>query len=130
MLSCLVTLPSGANFDRLYKEILVNIVRSAGLNPIRVPDLHRPHALDEILGCFDDAAVCIADLTAQNPGVFYVLGVAQGLGTPVVILVQNAGELPFDLKLARYLIVYRPDGPRWQDMLSLQLQAALRRIAP
>jgi hypothetical protein len=75
------------------------------------------------------AAVCIADLTGQTAGVIYVLGLAHGMGKPVILLVQSAGELPFDLRLRRH-IVYHPAASKWEDMLSLQLQAALRDIAP
>jgi hypothetical protein len=129
MPSCFVALPFSASFDRYYKQILARTILSAGLNPIRSEDITHPHTFEQISSGVAQAAVCIADLTGQTPGVIYVLGLAHGLGKPVVLLVQNAGELPFDLKLGRH-IVYHPTASKWEDMLSLQLQAALRDIVP
>jgi nucleoside 2-deoxyribosyltransferase len=129
MPSCLVALPFGANFERYYKQILSPTILSAGLNPIRTEDIGRPHTFEQISSGMSKAAVCVADLTGQTAGVMYVLGLAQGLGKPVVMLVQSAGELPFDVRLRRH-IVYHPAASKWEDMLSLQLQTALRDIVP
>jgi len=129
MPSCFVALPFSANFELYYKQILSRTILSAGLDPVRSEDISRPHTFEQISSGMAKAAVCIADLTGQNPGVMYILGMAHGLGKPVVLLIQSGEELPFDLTLGRR-IVYRPGASKWEDMLSLQLQAALRDIVP
>lgn len=128
MPSCLVALPFGANFEHLYK-ILCRTILAIGLDPVKSEDISRPHTFDQISSGMANAVVCIADLTGQNPGVMYVLGMARGLEKPVVLLIQSGAELPFDLRLARH-IVYRPGASKWEDMLSLQVQAALRDLVP
>ena len=45
-----------------------------------------------------EADVCIALLTGLNPNVFYELAVAQCAARPVVILIQEGQDLPFDVK--------------------------------
>jgi hypothetical protein len=54
---------------------------------------------------------------------------AHAWGKPLIQLVQNGDQLPFDLKFMRH-ILYRPGAPRWEDMFSMQLAAALRELAP
>jgi len=129
MPSCLGALPFSADFHRYYKEIFSRTILSAGLDPNRTEDISRPHTFEQISSAMAKAVVCIADLTGQTAGVMYVFGLSHGLGKPDVMLVQSAGDLPFDLRLRRH-IVYHPAASQWEDMLSLQLQAALRDIVP
>ena len=42
--------------------------------------------------------VCVALLTGNNPNVFYELAVAQCAARPLIILVQEGQELPFDVQ--------------------------------
>lgn len=49
------------------------------------------------------ATLVVADLTALKPNVLYELGVAHGLGVPVLTLCQRSGdEMPFELRSYRY----------------------------
>jgi hypothetical protein len=43
------------------------------------------------------ADIVVAEMTARNPNVFYEAGYAHGLGKPVILLTQSAGDIPFDL---------------------------------
>ncbi len=43
------------------------------------------------------AAFVIVDLTEAKPNVYYELGIAQGLGKPVIITVKKGTTLPFDV---------------------------------
>lgn len=129
MATCFVSLPSSAPFDSYYKQILAGAIMRVGLEPVRAEDIGRPRAFDQIREGVRNAAACVADLTGLSAGVLYALGLAHGLGTPVVLLAQSSDELPFDLRFVRY-VVYHPGAARWQDMFSMQLQAALRALAP
>ncbi len=56
---------------------------------------------DEILG----ADLCVAVLTDHNPNVFYELAVAQAAARPIIILIKQGQDLPFDvqdLRCVRY----------------------------
>jgi nucleoside 2-deoxyribosyltransferase len=73
----------------------------------------------------------VADLTDRNPNVIFELGMAVGLGKPVLLLSQDsAADLPFDLR-ARQVVVYRPDEigsiRRYLDLWLRDLLAARRR---
>ena len=122
-------MPSGTAFDAYYNQLLVRAILRAGLEPVRADDIDKHRAIeDQIRSGVADAAACIVDLTGRNITVMYVLGVAHGMGKPVILLVQSPDDLPFDLRFVRY-IVYRPGTARWEDMLSLQLQTAIRESA-
>ncbi len=53
----------------------------------------------------------IADLSGQNPNVFYEVGIAHTLGKPVLLLSQSIEDVPFDLRHRRVLpYEYTPIG--------------------
>ena len=124
--TCLVSLPPGSSFDSYYNQVFVRAIMRAGFRPVRADDIDRHRAIEyRIRNDVAEAAICVVDLTGRNVNVLYVLGLAHGMGKPVLLLVQNADDLPFDLRLVRHLL-YRPGTAKWEDMLSLQLQGAIR----
>ena len=50
------------------------------------------------------ATLLIADLTHASPNVYLEVGYAWGLKKPTILLVQNVGELKFDIKGQRCLV--------------------------
>jgi hypothetical protein len=50
------------------------------------------------------AEVVIADLTNKNPNVFYELGLCHAIGKKVVLVAQDTGDIPFDLRGVRTII--------------------------
>jgi hypothetical protein len=44
------------------------------------------------------ADIIVADMTGRNPNVFYEVGYAHALNKRVILLTQNADDIPFDLK--------------------------------
>jgi hypothetical protein len=61
-----------------------------------VPSLERitPRILDGI----KHSAFVIADVTEKSLNVFYEIGLAEGIGRPLIITAKNGTELPFDIK--------------------------------
>ena len=57
-----------------------------------------------------DAQLIVADLTGRNPNVFYELCFAHSFGKPVVILVDKAENLPFDVKNERVIALGNGHG--------------------
>ena len=50
--------------------------------------------IDEIWSCIKNADVVIADCTSRNPNVFYEIGIAHTLGTPVILITQDIEDVP------------------------------------
>lgn len=57
--------------------------------------------LKDIVVGINNADVIIADLTNLNANVFYELGLAHAMNKSVIIITQDIGELPFDIKSYR-----------------------------
>ena len=45
----------------------------------------------------------MADITDQNPNVFYEAGIAHTLGREVILITQSKQDIPFDLQHLRYV---------------------------
>jgi hypothetical protein len=63
-------------------------VDESNLNKRIIPEIHR-----QVRQC----AFVIADVTEQNPNVFYELGFADGLAKEVILVAKKGTELPFDI---------------------------------
>jgi hypothetical protein len=124
---CLVALPSGPIFNVCY-EVLQRALKASAVQPLRAGALDRPHAFEQIRDGLEKACACVVDLTGHAEVPLYVLGMAHGAAKPVLLLAQDASHLPWDLRLGQH-IIYRPLGPRWDDMLMSQLRSALRDVA-
>lgn len=62
---------------------------------------NQQNILQDIVEGIHQADVIIADLTGLNANVFYELGLAHAINKKVIIITQDLGELPFDIKSYR-----------------------------
>jgi len=72
------------------------------------------------------AEVVVAEISDENPNVFYELGFAHALGKEVILLSQNVLNRPFDISTAR-LLHYRVDD---LPLLGKRLKHAFAQISP
>jgi len=105
--TCFVLMPFDPRFDEVY-ETLRSTLQSPDLNLIcrRADDVRAPNILDTILKNIAQAEYVLADLTGSNPNVFYELGIAHCVkdAANVVILAQDIGSVPFDLRHLRCIL--------------------------
>lgn len=59
--------------------------------------------IQDVANLIGRAKVVICDLTGRNPNVFYETGIAHTLGRDVILITQNAGDVPFDVGHIRHL---------------------------
>ncbi len=92
----------------------------------RADQIARPGRITEqIIDAITSADAVIADISGLNPNVIYELGYAHASGATLLLLSQDPGASPFDLRDLRQ-IRYRPERPEeCLEELSLQLRAAL-----
>lgn len=77
---------------------------AAGLRCRRADDIwENPAVIQDVVSLIDRSKVVVCDCTGRNPNVFYEIGIAHTLGRDVVLLTQNEGDIPFDLRHLRYL---------------------------
>lgn len=114
MPTCFVIQPfDGGPYDKRYNDVYEPAIRAAGYDAYRVdqdPSVSVP--IESIENGIRSAIVCLADITVDNPNVWYELGYAFASGRPVV-MVCNAERLgkkfPFDIQ-HRTIIVYKSES--------------------
>lgn len=95
-----VITPFNDDFLALYEEL--KRVFGEDFNFKNAGDLdNQRNILQDIVEGIYNAQVIIADLTGLNANVFYELGLAHAMNKKVIIITQDIGELPFDIKSYR-----------------------------
>jgi nucleoside 2-deoxyribosyltransferase len=114
-------------------DAISDTLKQAAFEPFRPDKVPAGQEISEaIQGALRRSAVVIADITGKNPNVLLEVGVAIGLGKPVLLLSQGLLEdVPFDLK-GHQVAVYRPDDLlKVSRYVSVWLRDVLaRRAAP
>jgi len=107
MATCFVIQPFDKDkFDRRFTDVFEPAIKAAGLEPYRVdrdPSVRIP--IDQIEAEIRRAEVCFAELTSNNPNVWYELGYAFAVGKDVVMITEERTTFPFDIQ-HRHIITY------------------------
>jgi len=99
-----VIMPFGEKFDLVY-ECIEKSVTQAQLKCIRADkEVFSGIIMDKIKENIARAGIIIAELSEQNPNVFYELGLAHAWNKKVIMITQNIRNIPFDLKHWRMVI--------------------------
>lgn len=119
---CFVVMPFGSkplndgsgrtyDFDKVYRVIIRRAIREAGLEPLRADERTVSDIIHaDMFKNLRDRAVVLADLSLENPNVFYELGARHVMSAKGTVLMCRMGsDLPFDVKLSR-VIFYDFDG--------------------
>ncbi|MDR0769894.1 MAG: nucleoside 2-deoxyribosyltransferase [Burkholderiales bacterium] len=130
MPTCFVIQPfDSGKFDKRYDDIYVPAITTAGLEAYRVdrdPGVEVP--IDAIEEGIRNSAVCLADITTDNPNVWYELGFAFATGRPVVMVCSNervSTKYPFDIQ-HRTITEYKPESSSDFDSLKAILSERIK----
>lgn len=99
-------------FDQRYSESYKPAIEKAGLEPYRIDaDLSVRIPIEDIEKGIRESAVCFADITIDNPNVWYELGFAYACGKDVVMVCSNerTGHFPFDIQ-HKQIVTYSTNG--------------------
>ena len=122
-----VAMPYGPSWYESVKETIVQSAGNRGFSCIISDDLAKPGSIiTQVWEGIRRSEALIADLTGVNPNVYYELGLAHALGKPTVILTQDQGELPFDVRPLRRINY----SPRDHETLAQELEKAFAQIPP
>jgi hypothetical protein len=125
--TCFVMQPfDQAVFDQRYEDVFVPAIRDAGLEPYRVDqDLKVSIPIQDIEVGIRDSAICLAEITQDNPNVWFELGYAIACGKEVVLVCskERTTKFPFDVQ-HRTIITYPTGSPR--DFKKLQADITAR----
>lgn len=132
MPTCFVIQPfDSGKFDKRFDDIYAPAIEATGLNAYRVdrdPGVEVP--IEAIEEGIRNAAVCLADITTDNPNVWYELGFAFATGRPVIMVCSNErthGKYPFDIQ-HRTVINYKPESSSDFDSLKSELSQRIKAL--
>lgn len=111
---CFIIQPFEPTFIERCEEYFKPAIKEAGLLPYRVDEHYEPEQLLKINVIYKEiqnALVCLADITVNNPNVWYEFGFADGKEIPVVLICDKEARenLPFDVN-QRDVYFYRSDS--------------------
>jgi len=100
-----VLMPFGKAFSNIYQFGIKGAAEDAGAYAERLDDqIFTDGILDRIFNQINLADVIVADMTGRNANVFYEVGYAHALGKLVLLLTQDAEDIPFDLKHRQHVV--------------------------
>jgi hypothetical protein len=129
---CFVIQPfDSGKFDKRFTDVYKPAIEAAGLEAYRVDnDLSVSIPIDSIENGIKQASVCLADITSDNPNVWYELGYAFACGKPVIMVCseeRTGKKYPFDIQ-HRSIMPYTADAPSDFDKLRDNLTAKVKAI--
>lgn len=113
MATCFVIQPfDGGKFDKRYRDVFEPAIRDAKLDAYRVDkDASAEVPIDSIEDGIKAAAICLADITLDNPNVWYELGYARAAKRPLVLVCSKERTTPFPFDIQhRSIIRYEFDS--------------------
>ena len=100
-----VLMPFDKTFSDIYQFGIKGAAEDIGAYAERLDDqIFTDGILDRIFNQINRADVIVADMTARNANVFYEVGYAHALGKIVLLLTQDAEDIPFDLKHRQHVV--------------------------
>lgn len=119
-----VLMPFASEFEDTYKFGIKEPATQLDIVAERVDEqIYSEGILERIYRQIDLADIIIADMTGQNPNVFYEVGYAHAKGKLCIHITSYSDDIPFDLKHKRH-IVYEGSINTLKDRLIEELSWA------
>jgi uncharacterized membrane protein (DUF2068 family) len=96
---CFVVMQFTQEFNTLYTDVIRPVCEAFGYRVVRADDFYTSgQIIEDVTQSIRTASLIIADVTPDNPNVFYELGFAHAIGKATVLLSDKKRErLPFDI---------------------------------
>ena len=124
--TCFVIQPfDNDKFDQRFTDIFEPAIKAAGLDPYRVdrdPTVTIP--IERIEEGIKSAKICFAEITLDNPNVWYELGFAFASGKDVVMVTEERQKFPFDIQ-HRHVINYKTTSKSDYEKLEIAIKEKL-----
>ena len=110
---CFVIAPigeAGSNIrersDQVLKHIIRPAVESCGYKAVRANEIPKPGMItNQIIRHVVEDPLVIADLTGQNANVFYELAIRHAIRKPIIQIINQVEDIPFDVGSMRTISV-------------------------
>lgn len=92
-------------YNELYADVIKRICDEFDLETVRADETYGPGLiLADILSSIIESKFIIAEITPQNPNVYYELGYAHALNKATILIAEKPSNLPFDVSPFRILL--------------------------
>jgi hypothetical protein len=126
---CFVLMPFAAALKNVYAVLKSVVEDYAGCECVRADEIGQSSRItDDVYEQIIRARFLIADITGQNPNVYYELGLSHALAKEVIVLVQAGSAIPFDVRGIRYLEYSTEDLGELRKKLSEYIRRALQTV--
>ena len=122
---CFVLMPFKKHLKPVYDKHICKVCKKLNFPVTRADQIFSINPIiEDILQAVKDSNIIIADLTDNNPNVFYEIGICHTLKKQVVLITQN-DHVPFDLShIRRIRYEYTSQGMKaFEESLSNTLKA-------
>lgn len=120
---CFVCIPFEERFQDIYELGIKSVVEKLGFTCDKSDEIqHNNDILRVIYNRIRRAYIIIADMTGQNPNVYYEVGYAHAHNKEVILLTQKVDDIPFDLRGYNH-IVYKGKITLLQNKLRARIEA-------
>lgn len=119
----------GGLYDELYNNVIKPLFIQHNMKPIRADEIsNSTFILEDIIRSLQTASIIIADITPNNPNVFYELGFAHAIGKDVILLCEKEkrSSLPFDV--SAYRTIFYENTMLGKDKIEGELNKYVREI--
>lgn len=92
-------------YNELFEEVIRPVVETRGFECIRADEFYTSTPiLKDIIDSITQSSIIVAEITPDNPNVFYEIGYSHAINKPTILLCDRKREkLPFDLSSFRTL---------------------------
>ena len=128
---CFVIQPfDGGKFDKRFDDVYRRAIVKAGLEAYRVDrDASASIPVQQIEQAISEAAVCLADITLDNPNVWFELGYAIASNKEICIICSEERKTPFPFDVQhRHIVKYSADSTQDFERLGQRIVERLRSI--
>ena len=88
--------------DIILKHVISKVVNKFGYVTVRADKISKPGIItSQIVDHILNDHLVIADLTGQNPNVFYELAIRHVIKKPIIQMIQQGEKIPFDVSTQR-----------------------------
>ena len=123
-----VVMPFKDEYASLYDDIIAQACKDRRLSVVRADRILEPGNIPQlILQRIRDAFFIIAELSEDNPNVFYELGYAHSCNKPIIAIADRQRKLPFDVSGER-TIFYDKTRSAWENKLRTDLGNMIDRL--
>ena len=135
LMQCFVIQPfdDGGRYDKRYKDVFEPAIKNADLEPYRVDrDPSVSVLIDDIERGIEHSSVCLAEISTDNPNVWFELGYAIASQRDVVLVCSDERTTPFPFdeqhrKIIQYPTQSSSDFETARSKTTERLKAVLKR---